>query len=67
MIPNRFLLSPVPLRQLYEGLVVPQVNDTESFHCFPDRWKHMAVDHVVPETNHDILPHGNYCREIRSE
>ena len=67
LFPYRFLPAPVPLRQLYEGPVVPKVNDAKSSDRFPGHWERIAVDSLVPETKYDDLPYDNYCPSVKTE
>ena len=67
IFPYRFLPAPVPLRQLYEGPVVPKVNDAKSYDRFPGLWERIAVHNLVSETNYDVLPYDNYCPSVKTE
>ena len=55
------------MRQLYEGPVVPKVNDAKTFDRFPGLWERTAVDNLVPETKYDVLPYDNYCPSVKTE
>lgn len=62
---DRFLPSPVPITK--NELSVPKPKDVKPTDIFPDLWKSMAIELLIPKTGYAEIPYDMYCPTIQKD
>ena len=66
IFPNQFLPALVQIRQDPGGPTVPLPNQIKSSDHFPDLWKRIAINNLLPKSQYEFFPYDMYCPSIKS-
>ena len=64
---SHFLPGPVPVRQIPEGPVVPNVTDVKPSDRFVDLWKVKSVEQLIPKSGFSEMPYDLYCPSLKTK
>ena len=67
VFPSHFLPGPVPVRQISEGPVVPNVNDVKPSDRFVDLWKAKSIQQLIPKSGFSEMPYDLYCPSLKTK
>ena len=65
--PSHFLPGPIPVRQIPEGPVVPNVNDVKPSDRFVDLWKAKSVQQLIPKSGFGEIPYDLYYPSLKTK
>ena len=67
VFPSHFLPGPVPVRQIPEGPVVPNVNDVKPGDRFVGLWKAKSIQQLIPKSGFSEMPYDLYCPSLKTK
>ena len=63
---QKFLPSPVPVRQEPTGPVIPEVGQVKkSDECHGNLWQRLAITPLIPNTGYNEIPYDLYCARVK--